>query len=144
MTACKPPISTVVEPMVNRRLDTYDTDQPWITYHYGRTHDEWWPFWSSTRVLGLARIGVACMVCGDSSVLTVRLPRFGPVPDVGKHPKRTAYLVAHEHPDRGHPMSWAVPLRNMAAHPGGLNLELLAARLEADVNAPIDRGSDRA
>jgi hypothetical protein len=31
-------------------------------------------------------------------------------------------------------MSWAKPLLNPQAHEGGLNLDLLAARLEADIN----------
>lgn len=36
----------------------------------------------------------------------------------------------------GHPMSWAKPLRNPAAHPSGrLDLDLLAMRLEADLRA---------
>jgi hypothetical protein len=120
--------------------DTYETTQPWVTYHYGLTHDKWWPFWNSTRVLGRFKIVMACMVCGDLTVCTLRIPRFGPVPEpaTGRHPRRERYLVEHAHPDRGHPMSWAVPLRNMAAHRGGLNLDLLGARLEADLNEGSD------
>ncbi len=117
-------------------LGAYETTQPWVTYHYGLTHDGWWPFWNSTRVLGQMRMRLACMVCGDQTVISARIPRIGPVPEPksGRHPLREKYLAAHAHPDRGHPMSWAVPLRNMAAHEGGLNLDLLATRLEADLN----------
>jgi hypothetical protein len=117
-------------------LDTYETTQPWVTYHYGLTHDKWWPFWNSTRFLGRARMRLACMVCGNQTVVSLRIPRFGsvPEPEGGRHPERKRYLAEHAHPDRGHPMSWAVPLRNLAAHPGGMNLDLFAARLEADLN----------
>jgi hypothetical protein len=114
----------------------YETDQPWVTYHYGRTHDLWWPLWSSTRVLGRACIVVQCAVCGDTTPIWLRIPRFAPIPDNGHHPKRLAYLKAHEHPDRGAPMSWQLPLLNPAAHPAGVDLDALAMRLEADMNDP--------
>jgi hypothetical protein len=115
---------------------TFEVTQPWVTYTFGLTHDRWWPFWNSTRVLGRSRIRCVCAVCGDNTVLSLRIPRWGPVPEPagGRHPAREQYLAEHRHPDRGHPMSWAMPLLNPAAHPGGLNLDLLAARLEADLN----------
>lgn len=119
-------------------LETYETDQPWVCYRYGRTHDKWWPLWSSTRVLGRAGIDAECCVCGDRTTLWLKMPRFGPVPKPkgGRHPARLRYLKAHLHPDQGHPISWARPLRNLAAFgPQGLNLDLLAARLEAELNA---------
>lgn len=116
--------------------ETYDTDQPWVIYTYGRTHDGWWPFWSSTRVLGVAKIGLECMVCGRTEIARIRCPRFGPVPTPpsGKHERRELFLAVHAHVDRGAPMSWALPLRNIAAHDGGLNVDALAMRLEADIN----------
>lgn len=114
-------------------MDTYEIDQPWVIYRYGRTHDRWWPFWNSTRVLGRACIACECMVCGDRSAIWLRIPRFGPVPDQGHHPKRNAYLAAHAHPDRGAPMSWKRPLTNWAAHSGGVDLAGLAMRVEADM-----------
>lgn len=113
---------------------TYETAQPWVVYTFGLTHDLWWPFWNSTRVLGRARIALQCAVCGDRTVVSLRMPRFGDVPDHGHHPRRLEYLAEHAHPDRGHPMSWALPLLNPAAHPGGLDIDLLGARLEADIN----------
>jgi hypothetical protein len=117
-------------------MSTYETTQPWVLYHYGRTHDKWWPFWNSTRVLGRALIGMECMVCGKFGIARIQIPRFGrvPTPEAGRHPVRKAFLTEHAHPDRGAPMSWAVPLANLAAHPGGLNLDALAMRLEADIN----------
>jgi hypothetical protein len=117
-------------------MSTYETTQPWVLYHYGLTHDRWWPFWTSTRVLGRARIAMQCMVCGGREVARFRIPRFGPVPEPegGRHALREAFLTEHAHPDRGAPMSWAVPLANLAAHPDGLHLDALAMRLEADIN----------
>lgn len=122
------------------RLDTYETTQPWVIYHYGATTDRWWPPWRSTRVRGRAVIGMHCAVCGARENAVLRIPRLRPVPDRGPHPRRTAFLQEHQHPDRGHPMSWALPLLNPEAHPGGLNLDLLATRLEADINE--DGGGD--
>jgi hypothetical protein len=117
-------------------MSTYETDRPWVCYHYGRTHDSWWPFWNSTRFLGRACIVAECAVCGRSEPIWMRIPRIGPVSDRGRHPRRERFLAEHEHPDRGHPMSWAKPLLNVGAHKGGLDLDLLGARLEADLNEP--------
>lgn len=125
--------------MTAASLTTFETTQPWVIYRYGRTHDRWWPFWTSTRVLGRMCIVVECAVCGDRAVLWLRIPRFGQVnPGGGHHPARLRYLAEHAHPDRGAPMSWERPLLNPAAHPGGLNLDALAMRLEADMNEGPD------
>lgn len=72
--------------------------------------------WSSTRVLGRAKIECECMVCGHREVLSLRIPRFGPVPEPasGRHPARERFLADHAHPGRGAVMSWAKPMRNMA------------------------------
>lgn len=115
---------------------TYETTQPWVAYHYGLTHDGWWPFWTSTRFLGRSKIGMECAVCGRYEVANMPIPRFGPVPapKSGRHPMRERFLAEHEHPDRGSPMSWAKPLLNPAAHKGGVDLDALAMRLEADMN----------
>lgn len=118
---------------MNERMSTYETTQPWVCYHYGLTHDLWWPFWSSTRVLGHAKITCECAVCGVSQVMKVRMPRFGKVIDRGDHPMRSAFLKAHAHPDRGHPMSWAKPLLNPEAHDDGINLAALGRRIKNDL-----------
>jgi hypothetical protein len=118
-------------------METYETTQPWVCYRYGLTHDGYWPFWNSTRFLGVSKIEMECCVCGHREVARMKIPRWGevPVPKSGRHPVREAFLAAHAHPDRGHPMSWALPLRNPAAFgSGGIDLDLLAARLEADMN----------
>lgn len=117
-------------------IETYEVEQPWVLYRYGYRHDQWWPFWSSTRVWGRAPAVFECMVCGNRKRVSLKIRRFGKQPDRGYHPVRTAYLAEHAHPDRGAPMSWARPLANLAAHPGGLNLDGLAMRMEADLNEP--------
>lgn len=113
---------------------TYEVEQPWVVYRFGLTHDRWLPPWSSTRVLGYARIGMTCSVCGESKVARIKMPRWGtvPLPASGRHEERERFLAEHAHPDRGAPMSWALPLLNLAAHPDGLDLDGLAIRLEAD------------
>lgn len=97
--------------------ETYETTQPWVIYIYGRTHDRWWPLWRSTRILGLARIGMECCVCGQHEVATLHIPRVGPVPEPasGRHSKREQFLRNHAHPDRQDPWTWARPLRNPTA-----------------------------
>lgn len=117
--------------------ETAESTMPWVIYIYGRTHDFWWPFWSSTRVLGRARIGLECCVCGHQEVTSLRMPRFGPIENKGHHPVRLKFLAEHAHPDRGHPMSWVRPMRNMNVFGNaGLPLDLLSMRLEADLNEP--------
>lgn len=117
---------------------TCETTMPWLVYTYGRIHDQWWPLWRSSRVLGRASIGCQCAICGGTTVVVAKLPRFGPVSDRGHHPDRLAFMAEHRHQDRPHPMSWARPLLNMDAHPGGLDLDLFEMRLRAD--AEDDRG----
>lgn len=117
-----------------RGLANYDTDQPWVVYHYGLTHDRWWPFWNSTRVTGRAKIECECAVCGERRIVKAPIPRFGdPNPSGRKHPERIRFLLDHLHRDGPHPMAWAKPLLNPAAHSGGIDLDLLAMRLEADL-----------
>lgn len=126
-------------------MSTYELTQPWVLYHYGRTHDRWWPFWNSTRVLGRFKLGVECTVCGDRRILTIRIPRFGevPEPEGGRHPARVAYLAEHAHPDRGAPMSWARPMANPAVFEGGIPLDALAMRLEADLNEAQEKREEQ-
>lgn len=118
---------------------TYETTQPWVAYHYGLTVDTWWPLWRSTRVLGHCKIGMECAVCGAYEVAKLKIPRLGvvPKPASGRHPVRERFLAEHVHLDRGAPMSWAKPLLNPAVHPGGIDLDALAFRLEADLAAPL-------
>jgi hypothetical protein len=122
---------------------TYEVSQPWVAYHYGATHDGWWPLWRSTHVIGRAIIRMECAVCGKRETARLRIPRFGPIPDRGPHPVRQQFLVDHAHPDRPHPMAWAKPLLNPAAHPGGLNLDMLGMRLSADISAAHDAPTGR-
>lgn len=119
----------------------YDTDMPWVVYHYGRTVDNWWPFWRSVRVLGRAAIECECAVCGAHQRVAAKIPRFGPVNPSGReHAERTRFKLAHLHRDKGHPISWRSPLLNPFAN-GGLDLDMLAMRLEADLR---ESGADHA
>ncbi len=119
-----------------RVMERYDADQPWVIYRYGATHDKWWPFWNSTRVLGFAKVECECAICGERHMVKARIPRFGdPNPGGQHHPERIKFLLAHLHRDQPHPMAWAKPLLNFAAHSGGIDLDLLAMRLEADLRA---------
>lgn len=117
-----------------RWKSTYEVDQPWVVYHYGLTHDRWWPLKDSTRLLGKARIIMECAVCGIQEIATLPIPRFRKVVDEGPHPVRVRFLGQHTHPDRGAPMSWKRPLLNPEAHAAGIDLDALAMRLEADLN----------
>lgn len=110
------------------RRETYETDAPWVTWTWLSTDRE-------TRITGRMRMRMTCCVCGKREIIRPRIARFGPVaaPPGGVHPERLAAKERHAHPDRGHPMSWALPLRNPFGT-GGLNLDLLGMRLEADLN----------
>jgi hypothetical protein len=111
----------------------YDTDYPWITWRFLDTD-------ARTRITGLSRIACTCAVCGRTERIALRIPRFGPIPAPpgGKHLERLRFIARHFHADRPHPMAWAKPLLNVSAHEGGLDLDLLAMRLEADLRAHGD------
>lgn len=121
--------------MINETKQTAETTQPWVVYTYGLTHDLWWPFWNSTRVTGRAKIRMTCAICGERSVAKFKIPRFKQIVDQGHHALRVAFLAKHVHLDRPHPMSWALPLLNPSTHQNGLDLDLLAMRLNADIAA---------
>jgi hypothetical protein len=114
---------------------TAEVTQPWVVYTYGLSHDLWWPPKTSTRWTGRAKIRITCAVCGVDEVCTLRIPRWGKVPEppTGRHPARQRFLDDHAHPDRGLLMTWALPLLNPAAAPGGLDLtDLLRHRFGLD------------
>lgn len=122
--------------LIGRWQSTYEASQPWVVYHFGATHDRWWPPWSSTRILGRAKVGMECAVCGAVETAALKAPRFwGKVvePASGRHPVREQFLARHAHPDRGAPMSWAKPLLNPDVHDGGVSLDGLTMRLQADL-----------
>lgn len=123
-------------PTESTKRETYETDAPWVTWTWLSTDRE-------TRITGRSRLKLTCCVCGEREIVRVPIPRWGPVPEPegGVHPERAKAKIRHAHPDRGHPMSWALPLRNPGAHGGGMDLDLLAARLEADANERSDDGA---
>lgn len=111
-------------PTIEEGAERYDTDQPWICWRFLSTD-------ARTRVTGRSVIRMDCCVCGAKETVRIRIPRFGPVPvpPGGRYAERVRFMLAHLHPDKGHPMSWEKPLRNPFAQRGGLDLELLAMRL---------------
>jgi hypothetical protein len=121
------------------RLHTYEIDQPWVTYLYLTTDRR-------TRITGRSRIECECLVCGRAQTISIRIPRFGPVPEGGgepdgKHPARKQFLFDHRHPDKPDPADWAKPLGNMAAWPNGIPMGLFervveVARMEAAEQEP--------
>lgn len=108
--------------------DTFEVTQPWVTYHYPYTDRQ-----ATLRGL-VAKVEMSCAVCGDREDWTVRIGRRPKQDARGYAVERSAFLAAHAHPDRVHPMSWAQPLRNPAAHQDGIDADLLAMRLQADLN----------
>lgn len=111
--------------------ERYDTDQPWICWRFLTTD-------ARTRLTGRSVVLMDCCVCGEREKVCIRIPRFGavPAPPGGRHVERMRFMLKHLHPDKPHPIAWAKPLRNLAAFgPGGLDLDLLAMRLEADLRA---------
>lgn len=104
----------------------YDTDAPWICWWFLTTD-------RMTRITGRSKVQMECVICGGQETIKIKIPRFGPVVQEGKHPERARFILEHMHPDRGHPMSWAKPLRNLAAIGNTIDLDLLAMRLEADL-----------
>lgn len=111
------------------KRETYETTAPWVTWTWLSSDRE-------TRITGRMRHKLTCCVCGKREIVRTPIPRWGPItpPPGGVHPSRLAAVERHAHPDRGHPMSWAIPLRNPGAHRGGLDLDLMAMRLQADVD----------
>lgn len=111
-------------------METFDTDQPWVVYRYLSSDGE-------TRFTGRSRIQCQCAICGVQKTLVLKIPRIGPVkePKNGKHVARLEFLQEHLHTKehRQNPMSWAMPLLNPAAHTDGIDLDLLAMRLAADI-----------
>jgi hypothetical protein len=113
----------------------YDTDLPWVCWWFLSTDRE-------TRFTGRCRVLMECAVCGERRRFRFPIPRFGPIPDRGEHPVRTRFKLAHLHRDKPNPMAWARPLLNPAAHRKGIDLDLLAMRLEADLRARADQEED--
>ena len=116
------------------RLETYEVGSPWITYHYLTTDRR-------TRITGRSKILLACAICGHEEVLTIRIPRVGPVPmpQGGRHPQRVEFVRAHQHTaaERGDRARWAKPMRNVA----GLGQVDLAAIVAAALSER-ERGTD--
>lgn len=113
-------------PTLAEGAERYDTDAPWICWRFLSTD-------ARTRITGRMVVDMDCCVCGQHRKLRLKIQRFGPVEQDGKHPARAQFILDHLHPKKGHPISWAKPLRNPFAN-GGIDLDLLAMRLQADLS----------
>lgn len=97
---------------MSQTMETFETSQPWIVYTYFR--GEWF-----IRLHGYTEIACECCICGRRETLKLSMPRFGAVaePEGGKHPERVRFLSEHLHRlQQKAPETWALPLRNPAAH----------------------------
>jgi hypothetical protein len=119
----------------SNRLETYEVGSPWITYHYLTTDRQ-------TRITGRSQILLACAICGHEELLTLRIPRIGPVPTPkgGRHEKRVEFVRAHQHTadERRDRRTWAKPLRNAV----GLDLNTVADIVENAIRAPRKDAQD--
>lgn len=113
-------------------LETYELEYPWIVWTYPRSD-------RTARILGRARYDGQCCICGKTKKVTLRLPRFRlpKAPEGERHPARQAFIDEHLHPGQRNPRDWKLPLRNPAAWPNGLPLDIFTsiaetARMELD------------
>jgi hypothetical protein len=89
--------------------ETFEESQPWLVYSY------FVPGWV-VRILGRGCIRLECSICGVVEWPTLRIPRWGPITDRGRHPARVRFMADHEHPGvRNNALSWERPLRNPSA-----------------------------
>ncbi len=120
---------------MSRLLETYEVGSPWITYHYLTTDRQ-------TRITGRSKILLACAICGHEEVLTLRIPRIGPVPTPkgGRHEKRVEFVRTHQHTadQRRDRKTWAKPLRNLA----GLDPQVMVEIFEDVVQQAVDTARD--
>lgn len=116
------------------RLETFEVGSPWITYHYLTTDRR-------TRVTGRSKILLACAICGHEETVTLRIPRFGPVPEPkgGRHETRVAFVRGHQHTaeDRRDRRRWVKPLRNVA----GMDSAVMAGILQDVVDDAVRRAA---
>lgn len=123
--------------MKPNKYETYLAAQPWIVLGYPMSDQE------ADANGGRSLINLECCICGTQEEHSYMLPPDNdPVWDnlkgrgliesevILKH-----FQLEHLHPDKQtSPMfQWAMPLRNVQAIPGGINLEQLRQRLEQEL-----------
>lgn len=108
-------------------MRNYETEQPWIIYTYPYTD-------AVCAKKGLqAFVSMQCAVCGEQIHWAPKIGEELPEYIDGRAPVRIDFCQLHIHPEKGHPMSWSMPLLNPAVHEEGIDLTLLTMRLEADI-----------
>ncbi len=114
-----------------------EASQPWVTWTYFRP--DWW-----TRIFGKSQVKALCCICGHREVVTVKIPRFGRVPEPagGRHPVRVKFCDQHRHPlQQRAPETWAMPLHNLNAISGDDAMGIfqdVAAKAVRDANRAGD------
>ena len=93
---------------VDRPHEWAEADAPWVTWTLPYTD-------RMTRLAGRSTAVMTCCVCGARERVSVRIPRWGPVPvpPGGRHQARLDAIVRHAHPHQRNPSDWALPLRNI-------------------------------
>lgn len=88
---------------------------------------------------------LTCCICGEKETVRIRIPRWGPVPEPegGVHPERHRAIERHAHSGQRNPRDWALPLRNVAAWPGGLPLDVFTSIAETAVMEAAADEEDR-
>lgn len=114
------------------------TDTPWVCVTYTMTDDE-------SDAVGYTRCVFDCCVCGETKDVQIPWPpkddpiwkNLGPKGIPGAYNERVLFQLEHMHPDShgsGAVLTWAKPLRNLAALPGGkLDLKELEQRLRTEM-----------
>lgn len=108
------------------RYETYETTQPWVCYTYLHTDEE-------ADRLGYSEIECECCVCGAKRIVRFHLPSSAEIdamnlPPNHKHTERVKFLAEHDHRPLPHALTWAKPLRNVAAHNETMDVLTTVAR----------------
>lgn len=89
----------------------YDTDQPWVCWQFMKGDDE------IPEEGGESPVRMTCCVCGARETIMIQVPSIhAPETHPHKHPARVAWLAKHVHSPLPHALTWALPLKNIAAH----------------------------
>lgn len=111
---------------MSKRHETYETTHPWVCYTY--LHDD-----AEADRLGYTEIEMECCVCGEKRMVRFKLPTTAELDAMNlapghKHAERVQFLTDHNHRPLPHALTWAKPLRNVAAHSETMDVLQTVAR----------------